>query len=210
MLLGKEIPTRKGTIIRIENKPSQVYFDMEVVDIFPTHFAIKFQNYYTSSILITQLIGQSFRPLMNAIPLMKDPSIEHDAQCCFIISSTEFTQPLKRDQAIRIFLFQPSMLWSKYELRQVQVFELLDNGGGRSASSSLVTTSLKTGAAAESSSATFMQTIASDWQLLLSQSSIQSNWRHLPVIVPAGESSKRSTRKKGKVRRQSVDRDPST
>eukprot|EP01039_Chlorochromonas_danica_P006447 gene6447-7110_t len=206
-MLGKEIPTRKGTIIRIENKPSQVYFDMEVVDIFPTHFAIKFQNYYTASILITQLIGQSFRPLMKSIPLMKDPYIEHDAQCSFVISSTEFTQPLKRDQAIRIFLFQPSMLWNKYELRQVQVFEILDGSSSRSSSS--LASSSRTGPA-ESSSPTFMQTIASDWQVLLSQSSIQSNWRHLPVYVPPGESSKRTTRKKGKVRRQSVDRDAST
>ena len=59
--------------------------------------------------------------------LMESAHYEGNAQSWFIIPITEFNSYYnseKDNMPLRIHLFQPSALWSKFEIRDIKVFSL--------------------------------------------------------------------------------------
>lgn len=186
-MLGKEVSIRKGSINRLDNKPSQVYFDLDMADTVPAQFCIKFQNYYTASIAITQLLSNSFRPIMKPIRLMENPIFENDAQNWWHIPSTDFNSTYRKDLTIRIFLFQPCSHWVKFEVRNIQVFELLPERPVVDSRQALEDTVRTLGQ---------LRAVGLNWKILSDESAEQSTMKSTPMLLlPFVDNAKRSKRK---------------
>lgn len=190
-MLGKEVALRKGTIIRLDNHPGQVYFDVDLADSLPSQYCFKFQNFYTATIMITQMINNSFKNIAEPLVLMQNPYVETDSQRWFTLPNSQFNASFRKDQTIRIFLFQPSPQWAKYEIRNLQLFEL--------------TPAPPTPLPSSATPSLFLfKQVALDWQVLTQQASLQMNMK-TPIYSGTNvDVAKRAIKRKDRRRRQAA------
>lgn len=115
-----EIAVSKGSIMRKDAvRPSQVYIDIG----FPNgekFDTLLFQNFYTSSISITQQSSSGNSPILDNYVLMPNAFSESGAQLWFAIDSSSFSSEFIKGKPIRIVLFQPSAQWHKFEIRNIK------------------------------------------------------------------------------------------
>jgi|TARA_B110000208_G_scaffold112338_1_gene138391 hypothetical protein len=86
---------------------------------------LQFQNYFTASIVIDQMLESSpmvWRTVLPRRALMRDPHSEEDAQAWQVVSASDFDAPtwhtaVGQPQVLRIYIEQPSPAWRQYELR---------------------------------------------------------------------------------------------
>jgi hypothetical protein len=87
---------------------------------------LSFKNYYVYSISMAQSTGAQTHPtyatvLENKI-LMENPHCENGSQKLFTVSVSEFNSNYTPGRHLRVFLVQPSPMWSKFELLQIRAF----------------------------------------------------------------------------------------
>lgn len=82
-----------------------------------------FQNYYTSSLTISQQVrGSEYSPILVDKILMPFPDCENGSQSLFSISIDEFSS-FSSGKSLRIYLFQPSPCWQHFEIRTLKAFK---------------------------------------------------------------------------------------
>lgn len=191
-MLGREIPIRKGVATKIDGRPSQVYFDIDIAESLPAQFCIRFQNFYTASVLVTQLLGGAFKPIVRPLRLMENPYLETESQDWFVIQSSEFQSTFRKDQSIRLFLLQPASVWTTYELRSLQVFEVVPAD----------TSNEKLPVDQFLLSGSLLKATSSDWQAVAQQAAAQASMKIPTYSVHSSEYGKRSARRKDKDRKR--------
>eukprot|EP01031_Cornospumella_fuschlensis_P034431 gene34431-41673_t len=195
-MLGKEVSIRKGAVNRLDNKPSQVYFDLDIVDSLPAQFCIKFQNYYCASLVITQLLSNSFKPIMRPLRLMENPVFENDSQSWWHVQSADFNSNFRKDLTMRIFLFQPSSHWAKFEIRNIQIFEFLPERPSVDSRQAFEDTVRTLGQ---------LRAVGQNWKIVTAESTEQSSMKSAPtLLLPFVDSTKRNKRKGDRKKRASV------
>ena len=141
-----EVPTFKSILrgktessgiiksISTHNTSSLVYIDVtfatanndiKTYNEFPQFLHIDliiFQNYYTSSILITQQNSIGVSETIFEMKLMPSPYFEEGSQSIFIINSSNFKSTYLNGKPIRINLFQPSDMWNTFEIRNLKAY----------------------------------------------------------------------------------------
>jgi hypothetical protein len=83
---------------------------------------LTFENYYVYSISLYQISGSIETDLLDGKKLMESPHHEIGSQRCYKIFTGQFSAPYRNGCVIRVKLFQPSPLWSNFELRSVKAF----------------------------------------------------------------------------------------
>ncbi|RYH20253.1 hypothetical protein EON65_24015 [archaeon] len=118
---------------------------------------------------------------------MENPIFENDSQNWWHIPSTDFNSSYRKDLTIRIFLFQPCTHWAKFEIRNIQVFELLPEKpviDNRQAFEETATTMGQ------------LRAVGLNWKILTTESAEQSSMKSTPMLLlPFVDSTKRSKRK---------------
>lgn len=115
-----------GNIVRIDvNKSKHVYIDIQFTqvnnEIEFNH--IIFQNYYSSSLTVSQLnSNMEYIVILDNYKLMKDAYSEQDSQRWFTINSNEFNTLYEKHKSIRITLFQPCTYWESFELCNIKIY----------------------------------------------------------------------------------------
>ena len=80
--------------------------------------SLVFQNFYTASISISQQVSAGvFVVILESKQLMPDASCETGAQNWYSVSVSEFNDNYYKGRSLRVFMIQPSALFSVYEIR---------------------------------------------------------------------------------------------
>ena len=150
-LIDMNLPIFCGPIIkRDSSKPCSLYFDLTLLpspsqDV-PRLKMIRFDNYFTSSLSISQPTASSssssspknnnnnnntdtdsydygdYVTILENRILMKDPASETGAQGTFTIDVSEFNNKYEptRMNVLRFTLFQPSTIWKSFDIRNIR------------------------------------------------------------------------------------------
>ncbi|OQR88458.1 hypothetical protein THRCLA_10310 [Thraustotheca clavata] len=93
---------------------------------------ISFGNYYAATLQIDQIVGMEGRQekvdtVLNQHQLMNHVHYEDDAQNCHILTIDQM-ENLDRGRVCGLvfYITQPSLLWEKWELRQLRFFETIE------------------------------------------------------------------------------------
>jgi hypothetical protein len=117
-----DVPLLKGSIVRKRvGRVKSVYLDISFPDSTgPTLSVLSFQNYYCSSVSISQhLSADEFVPVLEHYSLMRDAHCESEAQRWHLIPCSAFNTNYVPWRTLRIFFYQPDAMWQKYELLHI-------------------------------------------------------------------------------------------
>jgi hypothetical protein len=113
-----EVAMTKSSLNRKETtRPSLTYIDISVAGDFD---ALLFQNFYTSSISITQHGSTCSNTILENYKLMESAYCENGAQSWCQINVSSFNSLYLKGKPMRILLFQPATQWHKYEIRNIK------------------------------------------------------------------------------------------
>ena len=207
-----EIPSVKTPVAAKDS--AQVCFDITFQPINSGSMdaeALVFQNYYASSLSISQLLGPNkYVTILDRFELMKNPHTEENSQRWFSISSELFNNNYFKFKPMRITLFQPSTLWQKYEIRHFKAVSIpngklkhLDLGGSSSAGNSNGSSKISKNSSTDYYQGSFSLFIVHDLKQLNAACRSQRNMVDYPdPALATGDFSKRTTVKRQKEKKK--------
>ena len=120
-----DIPILQGSVVRKKaNRSKSVYIDVafqnpndaRIVD------AIVFQNYYCSSLSLSQQNSlQEYVTVVECFSMMEDARSEANSQSWFTIPSSLFNSNFVSGRPLRFTLYQPDTTWQKFEIQNMRV-----------------------------------------------------------------------------------------
>lgn len=111
---------------------------------------LTFENYYTASISIAMLspspgVGGGFIsvPVIPSKTIMPRPDCEAQGESLCVVPVTEFQTPYVRGHPLRIHIYQPSVLWNVYEIRNIKAYAARSQSAGAAGSAASSTDSTR-------------------------------------------------------------------
>lgn len=123
----EEIQISVGPKVRPAALPGPVYIEVT----FPAQkpfrfFYLLFQNYYTASVTLKQLLFESWTTILRNYKLTNTPHFENDAQNWYLIPATYFSSDFQPEgfSKLRIYLTQPSPNWLDFTLKNIKCYSV--------------------------------------------------------------------------------------
>jgi len=120
-----DIPILQGSVVRKKaNRSKSVCIDVAFQN--PndarTVEAIVFQNYYCSSLSLSQQNSlQEYITVVDSFVMMEDARSEANSQAWFTIPSSLFNSNFVSGRSLRFTLYQPDTTWQKFEIQNIKV-----------------------------------------------------------------------------------------